>query len=251
MKSLMRWGSKLGIVGAAIAGSLFINTLELLALPKEQVIEKLRNVPVFAITDSQGSPLVVSEKDGKTIAGIFISQTDAKKFVENLKSNNPQLAKKVKVVGLSLAEVYNLSVENAKKKDGLLFEFVPVKTQVELAKKVSSSNNQTNKYKGGVPLFVANLGKDKQGKDRGHLALSHNNEKVIPFFFEKSELQKIVERVKKENPEFASTIKIEVVPLENMIHQLDKSDDKTLNKIYLVPSKESMQFLQQQTKQKQ
>jgi len=247
MKSLMRWCTKVGIVGTVIASSWFASAIEALALPKEQVIQRLQNVPVFAITDPQGSPVVVSAKDGKTIAGIFISQSDAKKFVADLKAKNPQLANKVKVVGLSLAEVYNLSLENAKKKEGLLFEFVPQQSQVELARQVSTSNGQARKFTAGVPLFVANLGKDK-----GHLAFSSkNNEQVIPFFFEKGQLQQIVEQVKKEKPELASSITIEVVPLENIIYQLDKSDNEMLNKIYLVPNNESIQFLQQQAKPNQ
>ena len=245
MKSLMRWGATVGIVGTAIASSWFSTTLEALALPKEQIEQKLKEVPVFAIADSKGAPLVASEKDGTRVAGVFISQTDAKKFVEDLKTKNPRLANQVKVVGVSLAEVYKLSQENVNKKDRLNFAFVPVQSQVELAKKVTTNNGQTQKYAGGVPLFVA-----RGGKDNGYLTVEQNKDKVIPFFFEKSDLQKLVNRFKKEQPRLASTVKIEVIPLEGMINTLEKSDNQLLNKVVLIPNKESIQFLQQQAKQK-
>lgn len=244
MKSLIRWGAKVGIVGTAIVGSWFAQNLAALGLPQAEILKKLTPVPVFTIADSQGAPLVASEKDGKKVAGIFISQDDAKKFVANLKTKNPQLANQVKVLPISLAEIYKISQENAQKKDGLNFAFVPVQSQVELAKKVANNNGQTPKYNGGVPLFVARVG------EQGYLqSMGQDKKPVIPFFFEKSQLQKIVERFKKEKPELASTVKIEVVPLEGMINTLEKKEDRVLNQILLVPSSESLEFLRQQQSQ--
>ncbi len=84
MKSLVRLGAILGIVGSALLGPSPIGKMSALALPEPQILEKLRSVPVFTITDAQGAPLIASvpkQGQGQTgnasVAGIFISQKDA------------------------------------------------------------------------------------------------------------------------------------------------------------------------------
>lgn len=236
MKSLVRWSATLGLIGSALLGSWFSQNLEALALPEDQVIEKLKPVPVFTIADEDGSPLVASGEDNAKVAGVFISQQDANDFVERLKNENPELADKVQVTPVSLGEVYQLAQKNETQENGLNFAYVPVQTEVELAKKLLSENGQ--EYQGGVPLFVA-----KGGSEGGYLTIEQNSQQVIPFFFEKKQLEQMVERFKQEKPDLASTVKIEVVPLESMIATLKDSDNEMLNKIVLWPSRESLEFL--------
>jgi nickel transport protein len=98
MKSLMRWGAVLGLVGSALLGSTLSGNMQALALPEEQILQKLKSVPVFAITDAQGAPLIASRTNqGKQTleTGVFINQQDAQEFVEKLKTKNPQLAQSV------------------------------------------------------------------------------------------------------------------------------------------------------------
>ena len=50
-----------------------------LALPQEQILQKLGPVPVFTITDSKGAPLVASVPNAKNkaaVAGVFINQEE-------------------------------------------------------------------------------------------------------------------------------------------------------------------------------
>ena len=245
MKSLMRWGTTVGIVGTAIVGSWFVNAIEALALPKEKVIERLQNVPVFTLGDSKG--LVSTSVNGTNLPIAFISRDDAKKNIEAYQRKQPQQGKELKVILMSLGELYKLSVENAPKQDGLRIAFVPEQSQVELARKISRSNGQTPKYNGGVPLFVARVGQE------GYLTLLPQKDKtqIMPFFFEKSQLQELLNGIKKQQPKLASTIKIEVVPLEGLIENLEKSENKELNQIHLEPTRESIQFVVEQMKQSQ
>ncbi|MGK7916886.1 MAG: Tic22 family protein [Prochloraceae cyanobacterium] len=245
IRSLISWSATLGILGTTVLGVLPGQNLPALALPEKQILQKLAPVPVFTIADEQGAPLVASETDGKKVAGVFISQTDANNFVAQLQKENPQLAKKVRVLPVSLAEVYKLAQSNAKKKDALNFAYVPMKTEVESAKKISSTNGQRQPYQGGVPLFVA-----RGGKENGYLTVQQNNQKVIPFFFEQGQLNKVVNQFKQQRPQVASTVKIEVIPLEAIISTLEKSNDQTLTQIMLVPTQESIQFLQSQQRQR-
>lgn len=236
MKSLVRWSATLGLIGSALLGSWFSQNPEALALPEDQIIEKLKPVPVFTIADQDGSPLIASGDDNSKVAGVFISQQDANNFVERLKNENPELADKVQVTPVSLGEVYQLAQKNETQANGLNFAYVPVQTEVELAKKLLSENGQ--EYQGGVPLFVA-----KGGSEGGYLTIEQNTQQVIPFFFEKKQLEQMVERFKQEKPDLASTVKIEVVPLESVIATLQNSDNEMLNKIVLWPSRESLEFL--------
>lgn len=182
MKSLVRLSKTIGLVGGTVLASFFAQSMKVLALPQEQIVQTLQPIPVFTIADEQGAPLVAVGKDEKKITGVFISQQDAQQFFQQLQQQNPELAQKVKVQPVSLGEVFKLSQANEGKADGLNFAYVPMNDEVEAAKKVLSTNGQ--QYQGGVPLFVA-----KGGEDQGYLTVQQNNETRIPFFFEKEQLQ--------------------------------------------------------------
>ncbi len=165
--------------------------------------EKLDSIPVFAIANQEGAPLVVTEDDGQKIAGIFISQEDAEEFIVELEAENPELATQVSVVPVSLAEVYQIDVSE----EDLDFAFVPEAETVEAATNISLTNGE--EYTGGVPLFVA-----REGIHGGYLTVERDSQQVIPFFFELAQLENLITRFEEERPELAGTILIDVVPLE-------------------------------------
>lgn len=243
MKSLVRWSTTLGLVGSTLLGSFFTNNLSALALPDEQVLQKLQPVPVFTVTDAQGAPLVASVPKGQnnqtsSIAGVFISRKDAQAFVDRLKTEKPDIGKAVQVVPVSLGEVYKLNKENRNKPGALDFAFIPTQQQVQSAQALMSQSGQQPQPFSGTPLFVA-----RGGPDQGYLTVQENNQQIIPFFFEKEQLQVMVDRFKQQQPQLAATIKIQAVPLEGVIQTLQTKNDAQLNKIVLVPSKESIEFL--------
>ena len=232
MKLLVRWTASLGVLG-----TLLLASGAAIALPEEQVLKKLDPVPVFTIADEQGAPLVASGDDEAKVAGVFISQEDANKFVEQLKTKNPELAGKVKVVPVSLGEVYKLAESAQTEENALNFAYVPQEEAVNSAKTIGEANQQP--YQGGVPLFVA-----KGGADKGYLTIERDSQQVIPFFFDKQQLENMVAKFKEQKPDVADSVDIEVVPLEGIIETLETSEDKMLEKIVLVPTEESIQFLQ-------
>ena len=232
IKLLVSWTAGLGVVG-----TLLLASGTALALPEEEVLKKLDPVPVFTIADEQGSPLVASGDDEAKVAGVFISQKDANEFVNQLKDKNPELADKVKVVPVSLGEVYKLAEAAQTEENALNFAYVPQEEAVTSAETIGEANQQP--YQGGVPLFVA-----RGGEDKGYLTIERDSQQIIPFFFDKQQLEQMVARFKEQKPEIAESINIEVVPLEGMIDTLETSEDKMLEKIRLVPTEESLQFLQ-------
>jgi uncharacterized protein YfcZ (UPF0381/DUF406 family) len=232
IKLLVRWTASLGIIG-----TLFLVAGTAYALPEAEVLKKLDPVPVFTIADEQGAPLVASGDDQAKVAGVFISQEDANQFVNQLKTKNPELADKVKVVPVSLGEVYKLAGAAKTEENSLNFAYVPQEEAVTSAKTIGEANKQP--YQGGVPLFVA-----KGGEDKGYLTIEKNSEQVIPFFFDKKQLEEMVAKFKAQKPDVAASVDIEVVPLEGVIQTLETSEDAMLEKIVLVPTAESIQFLQ-------
>jgi len=69
MKLLARWGLTLGLAGSVVFTSILgINNLQALALPEEEVIKTLQQVPVFTLTNPKGEFIVLTGKDqSKTI----------------------------------------------------------------------------------------------------------------------------------------------------------------------------------------
>ncbi len=254
MKSFIRWSAALGLIGSTVLGSSLIGNMQALALPQTDIVKTLESVPVFTITDPQGSPLVASVNNGDkkgTITGVFISQHDAQSFIERLKKENPDLAKNVKVVPVSLGEVYQLAEANKNKPDHLDFAYVPVQQQVDSAMALLRQSGQQVQQFQGTPLFVARAGNNKE---KGYLTIQQGNQQVIPFFFEKEQLQTMVDRYKQQKPAEAATIEIQAVTLEGVIQTLKSSENQQLKNIVLVPSRESIEFLstlQQQPSQNQ
>lgn len=240
MKSFVRWSATLGLVGTTLLGSLFGGNLRAQALTEQQVIEKLQAVPVFTVTDGEGSPLVASipnqNNQNAAVAGVFISQRDAEAFVARLKREKPELGNQVRVVPVSLAEVYQLDQQSQNQPNGLDFAYIPVQQQVQSAQQLLGQGQEFR----GVPLFVA-----RGGQEGGYLTIQQQGQPVIPFFFDKEQLQNLVNRFKEQQPNLASSVQIQVVPLEGIINTLETQDNPQLQQILLIPSQESLEFLRQ------
>lgn len=243
MRSLVRWSTT-----AAIVGGTLLAGLQALALTPEQIKQKLQVVPVFTIANTQGAPLVAQPPNGQKgnpVAGVFISQRDANAFLENLKQRNPALAKDVRVVPVSLAEVYQLNQTNQGKPEKLDFAYVPTKQQLDSAVAILKANGQNVNQFNGTPLFVA-----RAGDKKGFLTIQEGNQTVIPMFFSKEDLQPLVDRFKQQKPDLAKTVDIQVFPLEGVMQAMQKEKDPQLDKIVLIPPRETLEFVQRQQQQR-
>lgn len=246
MQSLIRWSAALSLAGGLILTTnilpVFRPYSQAIALTQDQIMSKLRGVPVFTITNGDGSPLVATTNDasGKPVpvAGAFVSRKDAEAFLNKLKTQDSKLPKDIRIVPVSLAEVYKLSLQEKGKPDSLTFAYVPLEQQVTLALAVLKQTEPQATRFDGVPLFVA-----RAGKEKGYLTIQQGEQQIIPLFFEKDQLQTLLDRFKQQQPTLASTISIEVLNLEGVIQTLEKSQDPQLNQLLLIPPKESIDFL--------
>lgn len=238
MKSLIRWSATLGLLGSTLLTSWFGQVPKALALPEAEVVKVLQGVPVFTITTEEGGPLIATLEDDQKVTQVFMSQQDANKFLAQLKEKQPEIGNKVRVQPVSLAAVYSFALANNTETESLQFAYIPMASAVDSAKKVLNDNGQ--QYQGGVPLFTL-----RGGPDNSILTIQQDNQEVIPLFFEKAPLQAIAEQMKKDQPDIANTMQMEVIPLENIIGLLQSKDDAMLKQIQLVPSQETMKFIQE------
>ena len=134
---------------------------------EELVLSVLDPIPVYTIADAEGAPLVATDDEEGRVAGVFISQEDANQFVVELQENNPDLADLVRVIPISLSEVYQLSKSSVGEENGLSFAYVPEEEAVSSATAIGDANQDP--YEGGTPLFVA-----KSGENNGYLTIEEN-----------------------------------------------------------------------------
>jgi hypothetical protein len=237
MKSLAHWGATIGLIGSTVLTTWLGNPMKAFALPEADVVKVLEPIPVFTIANDKGSPLVGVDNNKQQFTPIFISQDEAKKFFQQLSKDKPDVAKDFKVRVLSLANIYKFGVDNAKSPQKLNIGYVPNPTDIDSAKKILTAGGK--QYEGGVPLFVA-----RGGKDQGYLTISFNNEQRIPFFFEESQITDLVTQLKKDKPDLASTLKIDVIPLESVLKAFESENDTFLKQIVIWPTKEMWKIIE-------
>lgn len=253
MKSIVRWGATLGLIGSTLLSTLFVGNLRALALTQEEIVQKLRPIPVFIVANPQSGELLVGRVNNQqggnganaqnnvSVARIFVSQQDAQAFLNKLRTERPELGRNMQVIPRSLGELYQRAQENKNQSERLVFDVVPVQQQVDSALALLRQSGQQDKNFDGVPLFIA-----RGGPDKGYITMQvpeMGEQQIIPVFFSKEDAQNMLNQFKQQNPQQASNADIQVVNLEGVIQTLLSKNDPWLNQLMLVPPPEARQFL--------
>lgn len=245
MKRWSRWSQLAGISGVVLLSTLLTAANQALALTNEQIAERLRSVPVFAITTADGVPLVNQiSQDGETVAvtDLYISWRDAEAFIEELQAVNPELAEQVSVRPLSLADVFNVVINGSDQPNVPRFSIVPMQEEVAAAQTLMAEQGEAAAEFNGVPLYYA----EATGSDGGYLTITQGEQRVIPLYFEQEGIDSLLSRVSQENPGLANSMEIQVTTLESLIGVLLNSEnDPELNNIFLVPMVDSLEYIQE------
>ncbi len=249
MKSLIRLGLTLSLLGGTVLGQALIQPKPAVALSETDAMKRLEPIPVFAVTNKDGVPILASVANPKDktkqvqIATFFMSQQDAQSLVTALKKQKPDVGNSARVVALSMRQAYDIKVKNKDKAESLVFEFLPPKQQLDDAVAVLKQNGQDVKQFNDIPLFYSTGGKDK-----GLLTIEQGKNKVIPFYFNKQDLQGMLDQLKQKDPKLSSTIKVEVTSLSKILDSLLKENTAGIQQITLVPDKSALQFALEQQK---
>ena len=247
MKSIVRLGLTLSLLGGTVLGSSLVQPAAVLAMPEVDALKRLDPIPVFTITNPQGIPILASVPNTKDktkkvqIATFFLSHQDAQALLTTLKAQNSDVAKDAKILALSMHQAYDIKTKNKAKADTLIFEFLPPKQQIDAALAVLKQNGQNVKEFNDIPLFFATGGTDK-----GLLTIEQGSNKAIPFYFNQSDLQSMLDQLKTRDPKLSSTTKMQVTTLSKIVDSLIKESGAGIQQITLVPDRAALQYALQQ-----
>lgn len=249
MKSLVRLGLALSLLGGTVVGQTLIQTAPAVALSETDALKRLEAIPVFAVTNKDGIPILASISNPKDktkqvqIATFFMNPQDAQSLVTALKTQKPDVGNSARVVSLSMRQAYDIKSKNKDKAESLVFEFLPSKQQSDAAVAILKQNGQDIKQFNDIALFYSTGGKDK-----GLLTIEQGKNKVIPFYFNKQDLQGMLDQLKQKDPKLSSTIKIEVTSLSKVFDSLLKENSTGIQQITFVPDRAALQFALEQQK---
>lgn len=254
MRSLIRRIVTTGLIGTTLLSVWLGSTLKALAIPRDKLLGILGQVPVFVIADSEGAPVIqnVSENQGRV--NVFLSPGMAKQVLETLREQNPDVGNQVDVQVISLADSYTFSEQS--RENGVFVVFIPTQTQIGYAQPVweeqrqeletlndNDPKNDPPEIFPGTPLFVAWTG---NANNRNYLSVTEDGETSVPFFFDPERFEEVVREFKAGNAS-AGEVNVEVLPLEGMINTLESENDPDLERIQLVPLRETVRLFRQQS----
>lgn len=247
MKSLVRWGATLGLIGSTLLGTVFVGNVPVLALTQQQVKEKLDSVPVFLIMNNQDIPLTSSVPAGQNgqkpgfETPVFMSGQEAQAFMNQLRNRkdpDPKIAEIVKTLRVKvvpLGVIYQKVKETANSPERLLFNFQPGKQELEGAVALLNQSGQKVKQFLSVPVFIV------KSPDKGYIPVKRrsDNKEIVPLFLSKKDAQNLLNQVKSEVPK----AEIQVVDIDGIIKALQEKNDQWLNQVALIPSSESIEYI--------
>lgn len=244
MKSAwVRWGIALGLASSTILGTIGGVARQAIALTQEQIVEKLRVVPMFAVANNEGVPIVTAARadngERANFIRLFVSPADAEQFLQRLQSDDPDLGSNIRVAPWSLAQVYAMSQDPP---EDLSVQLVPDREEVEAARALLRQNDRPQETLQGIPLFLVTAG---EGDRRSYVTIQQDNETSIPFFFDKAQAETAAQRFAEQQADLADTVRIEVVDLGEAISTLARRNDEWLTDVTMIPSLEAQAFVRE------
>ncbi|PSN16308.1 hypothetical protein C7293_03125 [filamentous cyanobacterium CCT1] len=229
----------LPLVTALVSGSLLGGGLAMplpaVALGEEAIVDKLEQVPVFIILNSDGQPLTaaaeVNDQEVK-VPVVFIDGAAAEEFLARAQEEDPS----AEVALVDLGTLYQETVLNDEEEVPLLY--LPIGGELETATQLQSDFQ-------GVPLFIA-----RQGADGPYLTINQDGEASLPMFFSRNDLQTLLDRYEESNAEAADDVVVQVLSLEWLLATMSSNDDPALDaqldQVRLFPSTEVLNYIRAQ-----
>lgn len=233
-------------IAASVLTPVFIAPAE--ALTEAQALERLNGIPVFTITDDKGAPLLGSSPkkgaDKSTqVLLFFLNPDDAQLTLNQIKKSNPTVGSKAKILIRSMNDAYDVIKKNQDKKE-IAFQIVPAQASVDSARTILTSQGKPADKLPNVPVFFATGGKDK---DQGLLTLEQNGKQLVPFFFDQKDLQSLIDRAKQQQPDVASSTKIQVTSLfqvlDSMVATKENKPNPDTERFTFVPSRNAFEYV--------
>ena len=250
MKGLIHWGLILSLSGGSFVAPSFLGQMSAIALSETEILERMDAIPVFIITDKQGNLLPAFIQDRNDTAkkrqyvSFFLNHKDAQAVISQIKANNPEVGSKATVTTISLGQAYRLKKKNSSREDEVVFSFRPIKQQVDYARAILEQNGQAAKNFNSIPLFFL----AESGNKSAPLTIENGDNKFTPFYFNKQDVQGVLNQLKEQQPKVGNSMRIQVTSLDNLFNLLLQGNAPDFKFVSLVPSREALQFVVQQQK---
>ncbi|WP_277873644.1 MULTISPECIES: Tic22 family protein [Cyanophyceae] len=235
LSSLLRPLPLMTLVSGSLLGGSLAMPLPATALGEEAIVDKLEQVPVFVILNSDGQPLTAAaEVDDQEVKVpvVFIDGEAAEEFLTRAQEEDPS----AEVALVDLGTLYQETVLGDEEKVPLLY--LPIGDELDTAIALQSNFQ-------GVPLFIA-----RQGADGPYLTINQDGQASLPMFFSRDDLQTLLDRYSESNAEAADDIVVQVLSLEwllaTMTSNSDPELDAQLQQVRLFPSTEVLNYIRAQ-----
>jgi len=249
MKSLVHWGTTLGLTGITLLTPVLVASAPAVALTEAQLVKKLNDTPCFLITNNKGLPLTSqqTDKNGKKIpfTQVFMSGQEAQAFIDKLRQQKVQDPKKaeifktLQVTPVGMGQIYQKLRENAKEPTKKLqFAFQPGRQEVREAIALLKQQGKKIQSFQSVPLFIISAEGKGYISVKGKGASGKQGVDAIPMFFSKKDAEALLNKVKAKY----STAKIQVGDIDRVITVLRKNKDVN---VVLVPPSYSLTYINQ------
>lgn len=232
-----------------LAGSWAIGSLAwlaaispLAALPPEEIARKLEAVPVFALTDAQGTPALidVGNADGQrtTVARMFLNPQDAQEWLKRLQAGAVSSSSELRVNAIPLSAIYELL---QKPSTEYQLQLIPDLEEVKLARELLALNQQPPEKLQGIPLFLVTA---SDGSAPTYVTVDRDGTEEIRFYMDRAQAEVVAKTFAEQNPELAATVQIQVVDFDEFLSVLSEREDEWLSRVRIIPSQNAQAFFE-------
>lgn len=219
------------------------------AMTEAQAFERLSSIPVFALTDDKGAPLLAQipqqanrpQSEVKQLMVFFLSPEDAQAALDQVRRSNPNVGNKARISVTSFNEAYKVIKANKDKTLG--FEFVPSRASLESARALVKAQGRNENDVPPLPVFFAVSG---TGNQQGLLMIEAEGRQTVPFFFDQRDLQALLDRARQQQPNIARDARIQVTSLYQVIDSMITKDNKPnpeAAKFQFVPARTAFEYV--------
>jgi hypothetical protein len=189
---------------------------------------RLTRVPAFLFTDSKGQPLMITPTGApRALIGVFFTPTEAEAFAAALTKRDPKLAKELKMVIVTLAEVDSRR-QSATAKDPL-YTYIASTAEITAAQALLKAEGKTEKFQ-GVPVFIARTGQN------AYLSVKEGDHNIVPAFLSWADLDQRLKQLRVDNPTLAAKVTVTATTLETLLPQLKRPENQVLQLVAPTPS---------------
>ncbi|GJQ12203.1 hypothetical protein GpartN1_g3994.t1 [Galdieria partita] len=218
-------------------------------LTEDDINWKLRQIPVFAVTDGEGKPFLLesSTNDKQRDGYFFVDKDDAVSFKELVTSQDSGVTPKIFPLTLDVAERFiqgKIDPNYVSSSDR--FHLAPNVEDLEFADFILNSKfDRTD-----VPVFAVDKLRLEvqiplhQDSDEKKGAVSEQVKRITPFFLKKNDLESLLTSAKKNSQNNVEPT-IQVYKLSKLLTNLKRGEFGTLDDFIFYPPEESLEYIKQ------